>query len=458
MHDQIGGGFHRYSTDARWLVPHFEKMLYDNALLVLDYVEGARATGRADFAAVARDSLAYLDREMKSADGLFYSATDADSAAGVEAGAKREEGRFFTWTPAEIEGALGADRARVANAYYGVTRSGNFEGRTVLNTAFAITDVAKLLGMTVSSVQASIDESRPLLYAARATRAAPARDEKVLTAWNGLVISAFSQAALALSDEAYARTASRAASSILAKLRVNGRLLRSYKDGEAHYDAYLEDYAFLIAGLLDLFEATGEPRWLREAIALDDVLSAHYEDKASGGFFLTADDHAALIAREKPSYDGAEPSGNSVHALNLLRLNALTSPERGYRVRAERTMKAFERTLAEGPAQLSEMLMALDFRAIGAKEIVIVVPSARSEAEPFLAQLRKTYLPNRVLAVVAEGEALAALGAVAPVVIGKIAQHGKATAYVCEKQTCALPTTDPHVFATQISAGSRAAP
>ena len=446
MHDQVGGGFHRYSTDAHWLVPHFEKMLYDNALLATDYLAGYQVTGHEAFAAIARDIYRYVDRDMTSPEGAFYSATDADS---LGPDGHREEGRFFTWTPSEMVDALGDDRARIVVAAYGVTGGGNFDGRNILHVDSPFGDVAKDLRLPVERLTSVVEESRDLLYAARAKRPPPGRDEKILTAWNGLMISAYAQGSLVLGDPAYAARAVRAADFILAKLREDGRLLRSFKDGAAHYDAYLDDYAFFIAGLLDLFEVMGEVRWLKEAIGLDDVLQKHYEDSRSGGFFLTSDDDPKLLAREKPDYDGAEPSGNSVEALNLLRLQELI-PDRTFGERAERTLKAFDRTLGSNPLALSEMLVALDFRYDSPKQIVIVAPTARAEADPFLERLRKTFLPNRALSIVTSGPDETAQGELVPTIRGKLAKGGAATAYVCERQTCELPTTDPNVFDRQI--------
>jgi uncharacterized protein len=447
MHDQVGGGFHRYATDARWLVPHFEKMLYDNALLAMDYLAAYQVTGRETFAAIARDIFRYVDRDMTAPEGAFYSATDADS---LGPGGNREEGRFFTWTPAEVVDTLGEDRARIVVAAYGVTGSGNFDGRNILHVDSAFSDVATALHLPVGRVTRTVEESRELLYAARAKRSPPGRDEKILTAWNGLMISAYAQGSLVLGDPAYAARAARATDFLLSKLREGGRLLRSFKDGAAHYNAYLDDYAFLIAGLLDLFEATGEVRWLNEAVGLDEVLEKHYEDSRGGGFFLTSDDHPKLLAREKPGYDGAEPSGNSVEALNLLRLQEFMFPDRAFRKRADHTLEAFGRILRSNPLALSEMLLALDFRYDSPKEIVIVAPTVRSEADPFLERLRKTFLPNRTLSIVTAGRDDTSQGELVPAVRGKVAKGGAATAYVCERQTCELPTTDPNVFDQQI--------
>ncbi len=446
IHDQAGGGFHRYSTDPRWLVPHFEKMLYDNALLATTYLEAFQATGRREFADVARDILRYIDRDMTSPEGAFYSATDADSLA---PNGKREEGWFFTWTLAELEAALGRERARVVEAYYGVTAKGNFHGRNILHTPRPLPEVARELGIPLEKARQIVDESRELLYAGRNKRPRPLRDEKILTSWNGLAISALAQASLALGDDRYAQRAARAAQFVLAKLRRNGQLLRSYKDGQAKHDAYLDDYAFFTAGLLDLFEATGEPRWLESAIDLDRVLERHYDDSKAGGFFATAADHEQLLAREKPAYDGAEPSGNSVAVANLLRLAEFTSGDR-YRRRAERALQAFRNVLARSPVALSEMLLALDFYYDTPKEIVIVTPQSRADAEPLVARLRASFVPNRVL-IVAPQSRIPALVKLVPLVEAKIAQKGRATAYVCEKRVCQLPTADPDVFARQVA-------
>ena len=446
MYDQIGGGFHRYSTDARWLVPHFEKMLYDNALLAIDYLEGFQVTGREDFARVARETLRYVQRDMTSPEGAFYSASDADSP---DAHGHSKEGLFFTWTPAEIEAVLGKERARAVSAYYAVSSGGNFDGRNILNTPRSLEEVAKDLKLPPDKVRSTVEQSKDLLYAVRSKRPPPARDEKILAAWNGLMISAHARAGLILGEDVYARRAERAADFVLTRMRKDGRLLRSYKDGQSHHNAYLEDYAFMIAGLLDLYEATSSPRWLREAIALDAILEISYEDKKGGGFFLTSADHEKLLAREKPSYDGAEPSGNSVQAMNLLRLQEFTTKD-SYRQRWERTIGALYAVISKAPSALSEMLLAIDFYLDTPKEIVIVTPGLRANAETLLAQLRTTFLPNRILVVAGEGEDLNTQAKLVPLLENKIAQKGKPTAYVCERGVCELPTTAPDVFARQL--------
>jgi len=451
MYDQVGGGFHRYATDARWLVPHFEKMLYDNALLAIAYLEGFQATGREDFARVAREILLYVERDMTSPQGAFYSASDADSLA---PGGRREEGYFFTWTPEEIEAAIGKERARIVAGRYGVTSQGNLEGRSILHLARPIPDLARDLEIDPGRLPAILEDARGELYRARAKRPAPLRDEKILTAWNGLMISAFARAALVLGEDRHARTAARAADFVLGNLRRDGRLIRSHSEGRPGRNAFLDDYACLTAGLIDLFEATGGRRWIEAAIGLDAVLEAQYEDRTGGGFFMTSADHEALLAREKPAYDGAEPSGNSVAVMNLLRLHALTTDDR-YRRRAERALAAAGPVLKRSPTALSEMLLAVDFRLDTPKEILIVTPpgpgGGAGGAGPLLTALRRAFVPNRVLVVVQEGEALAALSRIVPLVQGKTAHNGKATAYVCENRVCDLPTTDPAVFARQIA-------
>ncbi len=446
MYDQIGGGFHRYSTDAKWLVPHFEKMLYDNALLTVAYLEGYQATGRSEFADVARDILEYVSREMTSPEGGFYSATDADSPT---PGGHDEEGWFFTWPLEEVWSTLEMDDARLVERYYRMTKTGNFEGRNIPHVTASLEDVAKELELEPDQARKMLAEARKQLYDVRLGRPAPIRDDKILTSWNGLMISAFATAGLVLDETSYLEQAERSANFILETMRVDGRLRRSYKGGEARFNGYLDDYAFLIAGLLDLYEATWNPRWLREAIALQTTLDEHYADTETGGYFMTSDDHESLLAREKPVYDGAEPSGNSVALMNLLRLSELTTDDR-YRAAADRLLSAFGAQLSRGPTGLSEMLLALDYRLSRPKEIVIVTPRSHDQAEPFLKVLRETYLPDRVLVVASKGKDLEEQQKLIPLLEGKRPIKGKATAYVCEQGVCKLPTGDVETFTEQL--------
>ncbi len=446
IHDQIGGGFHRYSTDAHWLVPHFEKMLYDNALLAIAYLEAYQATGRNEFAEEARSILRYVQRDMTSPDGGFYSATDADSPT---PGGNREEGRFFTWTPAEVTAVVGKDRAALVNDYFGVTPSGNFEGRNILHVAKSVAELSKQTGTSATDVRQIIEGARAALLAARSRRPPPGRDDKVVTSWNGLMISALARASFALNDPLLAPSAERAAQFLLERHRIDGRLLRGSVAGLPGGEAFLDDYAFLIAGLLDLYEASSNPRWFSEAVALQRSLDAHYLDAEHGGYFATGDDHEALLAREKPSYDGAEPSGNSVEVMNLLRLYEFTTDDR-YRTQADRVLAAFAASLARSPTAMSEMLLAVDFRYGEPKEIVIVVPKARSEAESFLNHLRRSFVPNKVLVVAVAGKEFDEQARLVPILREKVVTKGVATAYVCEKGVCQLPTADPSGFAKQI--------
>lgn len=435
MRDQVAGGFHRYSTDARWLVPHFEKMVYDNALLTLAYLDAYQATGDPQFAAIARDTLRYVARDMTAPKGGFFSATDADS---LNLEGHRDEGFYFTWTPAELTQVLGAGDARVVMAVYAVTPKGNFEGRSILHQPRPLDVVATELGLDRAALDAKIELIREALYIARNLRPAPIRDEKILVSWNGLMIAAFAQGAMVLQDPKLADIARAAADRILNSMRRGKRLVRSALGGQLGGPAFLDDYAFLIAGLIDLFEATGEGRYLDAALELDGVLAEHFEDP-KGGYYTTGSDHEVLLAREKPSDDGAEPSGNSVQALNLARLHELTTDDR-YRQRLERLLLSFSGTLAKAPMTLSELLLAVDFQHDTAKEVVL--SSSRSGgSDGFLKVMAQTFVPNRVLIRVTGTPSKAAQKRT-PLVEGKVPLDGAATAYVCENGVCARPTHD----------------
>jgi uncharacterized protein len=448
IHDQVGGGFHRYATDERWLVPHFEKMLYDNAQLATLYLDAAQAMGRADLAAIARETLDYVRREMTAPEGGFYSATDADSStpAGEE-----KEGAFFTWTPAEIEAAVGPTAATAVMAWYDVTPAGNFEGRTILSTPRPPADVAGSLAIPPDALRAAIDDARPRLYAARAERLPPGRDDKIVVSWNGLMISAMSRVALVTGRPEYAEAARRAADFVLTKLRApDGRLLRSFRDGRASGPAVLDDYAFLIQSLLDLFDTSSERRWLDEALALEKQLDGAYLDAAAGGYYLTAASAEPLLVRDKPVYDGVEPSGNSVALLNLLRLNELSGDPR-FRRRAEDGFAAFASVVARDPTSAPMLLAALDFYHDTPLEIVLVAPRTRAETAPLLAVVRRAFVPNHALVVVVAGAELEQLAGRVPFVEGKLAIEGRPTAFVCVRTHCELPTSDPAVLAEQLT-------
>ncbi len=450
MYDQAGGGFHRYSTDPKWLVPHFEKMLYDNALLVSAYVEAFLATGEERHAKVARHVLAYVARDMRTPEGAFFSATDADS---IGPGGEREEGYYFTWTPEDLVGLLGADKAKLVSAYFGVTQRGNFEGRSILNVQGPLATYAAAQGISDDDAARIVAEARETLYLARGERPAPHTDDKVLVAWNGLMISAFAQAARALGPDRerevdYLAIGEACANYILGNMREEGRLLRSSQGGKAHLRAYVDDYAFFIAGLLDLYMASGTSRWLEAAIELQGHLDAHYGDER-GGYFMTADDHEALLTREKPSSDGAIPSGNSMAILNLLTLHQLTGKNE-YQERADAGLRAFGEALRSSPIGLSEMLLAVDYRSDAVKQVVIVAPEG-GDSRSFREIAGKAWAPNQVFVATTEGAALDALSSLVPLVEEKIAIAGQVTAYVCEDTQCDLPTGDPDVFRKQLA-------
>jgi hypothetical protein len=430
IHDQVGGGFHRYATDAEWLVPHFEKMLYDNALLALAYAEGWQATGRRDFARVTKQTLDYLLREMTAPEGGLYSATDADSEG--------EEGRFFVWEAKELRETLGADADRFAR-FHGVTEAGNFDGRNILWVPAPDEETWEALA-----------PARAALYARRERRVHPLRDEKVLAAWNGLAVSALAFAGRVLGEPRFVDAAARAADFVLSRMVKGGRLMRTWLAGEAGVPGYLEDHAFVVQGLLDLHEATFDVRWLAAAVQLSEKLEALFGDPAGGAWFHAATDHERLLAREKPTHDGAEPSGASVATLNALRLAAFTSDAR-WRQIAEAALRHYGRALEEQPASMTELLLAVDFASDAVREVVLVWPEGAPMPEPFAEVLRRTFLPSRALTGAPEGDGIARLGAVATIAAGKAAAGGQPTAYVCEQGACRLPAIAADKLASQIA-------
>jgi uncharacterized protein YyaL (SSP411 family) len=449
IRDHLGGGFHRYSTDRRWLVPHFEKMLYDQALLAVTYLEGWQVTRRADFREVVREILDYVLAEMTSPEGGFHSASDADSAG---PDGEMEEGRFFTWTPAELETALGSADAALARAWWGVSATGDVEGRAVLRRWRSPLAVASELSLSQAELQRRIPGIRARLLAARAKRSPPLRDEKVLAAWNGLMISAFARAGLAFNEARYTQAAEKAADFVLGRMRSEGRLHRVALAGRASGPGYLDDYAFVVAGLLDLYEAAPNPRWLREALALQRIQDAWYADEVFGGYYRTASDGESPIAREKPKRDGAVPSGNSVAALNLLRLATFTSDDE-WQEKASLAFAGYHELLQRRPEAVAELLVALDF-AIDPKKEILLVHRPGVDPELLLSRLRPAFVPNRILSVVAEGDDLARHAVEVPLLAHKRARKAGVTAYVCENRVCRLPTSDPEIFERLIGSGA----
>ena len=427
MYDQLGGGFHRYSTDARWLVPHFEKMLYDNALLSRLYLHYFQVSGEQSARETAEGILDYVLREMTHPDGGFYSTQDADSEG--------HEGKFFVWDFKEIQQTLGEKDAGIFSSYHDITEAGNFEGKNIPNVTQPNEEVAK-----------SLRESRRKLFELRETRIKPDRDEKILTAWNGLMLASFAEAGVILNRPDYTDAARRNAEFVLANLRDNGMLLRTWKDGRAKFNAYLEDYAFLSEGLLTLFETTGELRWLKEALALADRMIEEFWDGESGGFYFTGKSHESLIVRAKDYFDNATPSGNSVAANVLLRLATLTGRE-NYRSLATAVLREIGDQARRYPSGFGYALSAVDFLLSTPKEVAIVGKDA-ADIQPLLAEAWRKYLPNKVVAP-AFGHDWEAAG-LTPLLVNRPLINSLATAYVCEHFTCKLPVTDVNALSAQL--------
>lgn len=455
MYDQIGGGFHRYSTDDKWIVPHFEKMLYDNARLLLDYTEAWQLTHKPFYRRIVSELASYVVREMQMPEGGFYSATDADSATPQ---GPREEGYYFTWTPdeirAELMAVLPATEATLTTETvlraYSVTAKGNFEGRSVFWRAPTIDLTPK--------EEERIQTAKEILYRARSERPAPLRDEKMITAWNGLMISALAKAGFALGNEAWIQSAKRAADWMMRTMRGDkGQLLRIYTQaGQAKYDAVINDYTYLAAGFLDLYEVTGYVPYLKEAVSLHDYLDKHFYDSANGGFYMTSDEAEVLLVREKPFQDSSEPSGNSVAALNLLRLATLTGQLR-WQQRAEKTIASVAQILQKTPIAVSEMLLAVDWYLYKPLEVVVIDPNRDEGIRAALWEnLRHVFIPRRVVvrALVAD---VAALSRLVPLLEDRRAINNKTTAYVCTEGVCQLPSlqVEPFVELLQASLPAR---
>ncbi len=430
IYDHLGGGFHRYSTDERWLVPHFEKMLYDNALLVPAYLEAYQITGREDFARVVRETLDYVLREMTQPEGGFYSTQDADSE-GVE-------GKFFVWSQQEVVNVLGKERARTFSTCYDVTARGNWEGSTILNRPRALAECARERKVAPEELVQTLDECRRLLFDVRGNRVAPPRDDKILVAWNGMMISAMARAAPILGETQYRDAAVEAAHFILEQMRdERGRLLHSFKDGKARFGAYLDDYACLIDSLVDLYQATFDPHWLRHAVELAETMQERFADP-EGGFFYTPDDHEQLIARNKDSQDSSTPSGNAVAAMALARLGRLTS--RGEFVeRATETLESFSEQIARFPMASGQALLTLEFLHGPAYEFVLVEGGKAAENDAATSALFSRFLPNKVVVRGADSGDGPASELLQPLLEGRTSADGEPTLYVCRGGTCQRP-------------------
>ena len=442
IYDQLGGGFHRYSVDAVWLTPHFEKMLYDNAQLLLAYLHAWQVTGRPLFRRVVDETIAYVLREMTAPDGGFYSTQDADSEG--------EEGKFFVWTPAEIDAALDARQAEVFKSYYGVSARGNFEGRNILYVARSVEAVAQKIGLPPAEAEELLAQARTALFTLREQRVKPARDEKILTEWNGLMIHALAECGAAL-DHAPALDAARhAADFVLAHMsQADGKLYRSFKgnaaDGRARFNAYVEDYAALVRGLIALYEATFEQRWLDEAVRLTGVMFAQFHDAERGAFYQTGVDHEQLVVRRKDFIDNAIPSGNALAAESLIRLAALLGKEE-YRREAETIVLTIKDALTQQSLGFGRMLGNLNALLAPSREIAFVGDPAGEATQALLHVVRSRYLPTTVLALKLPQEE-----SDLPVLEGRTLVDGQPAAYVCTNYTCRLPVTTPQALAELLS-------
>ena len=464
IYDHIGGGFHRYSTDQHWFIPHFEKMLYDQAMLSKTYLETYQITRNQEYAQTAKGILDYVLRDMTAAQEGFYSAEDADSLPPPEFSnmtpasampSHKLEGAFYLWRYHEIVELLGKESAVLLNYYYGVEAQGNvladphgeFTGKNILYAAHSLDETAQKFGKTPQEIEQILSESRNKLFAARQRRPRPHLDDKVLVDWNGLMISSLAFGSGVLHEPKYRLAAEQSAQFILSTLiRKDGRLLRRYRDGEAGILGTLEDYAFFIHGLIDLYEATFKAEYLKQAKRLTEDMVRLFWDEKEGGFFFTGSDAERLLVREKVIYDGAIPSGNSMAALDLLRLGRLTF-NKNWENKAEELFKAFGQELSSAPSAFAQALMALDFALGPSQEIVIAGQKDDGQTQAMLKSIYERFLPNKVVILRPAGEEQArAIIEAAPFVKGQQALEGKTTAYVCKNYTCEFPTSDIQKF------------
>jgi len=440
VYDQIGGGFHRYAVDARWLVPHFEKMLYDNAQLPRLYLEAYQVAGEPGLRRVVEETLDYVLRDMRHPEGGFYSATDADSEG--------EEGKYFVWTPAEVARVVDTNDVDLVCRYWDISEQGNFEGKSIPHITLTVEQVARMFGLSPADAAAALERARARLLAARAERVPPARDEKILTGWNGLMIGALAEAGRVLRAARFVEAACAAAEFVWTRLRAGGKLLHGWAGGRAKHGAYLDDHAFLASALLDLYEATGDRVHLERARELVAALDARFHDGAGGGYFFTAHDEEQLIARSKPGADGSLPSGNAVAAHVLLRLHHLTG-EAGPRAHAEEILRLYHDEAAENPFGHATYLQALELYLEGPVEVVVVGRRGAADTDVLWGQVARAYLPHRVLVATQPGEPDLPLPARERPAVG-----GQATAYVCRNFTCSAPVTRADELARLLQPGA----
>ncbi|MDH3599098.1 MAG: thioredoxin domain-containing protein [Candidatus Tectomicrobia bacterium] len=447
IYDHIGFGFHRYATDPEWRVPHFEKMLYNQALLLALYTEVYQATGKPLYAQTAREIATYVLRDMTAAEGGFYSAEDADSEG--------EEGLFYVWTAAEIRQILGPEEAALFMQVFRIDPQGNFpEGKAKQHNIPHLTEplaaTATRLNLSESDLQPRLDASRQRLFNAREARPHPFKDDKVLTDWNGLMIAALAKAGQALQEPSYTAAAQRAADFILRSLRnEDGRLWKRYRNGSAALPGHVNDYAYLIWGCLDLYEATFDVSYLQAAIDLQRLMLQYFWDDAQGGFFYTASDGEALLVRSKATFDMSIPSGNAVAALNLLRLERITADTR-FADRADALLRTFSAQVAQAPASHTLFMAAFDFALGPSFEVVISGSPESPDTVAMLQSLRQRFLPNKVVVFRPNDTQAPAISKLAPFTQNQKPLQGKATAYVCQNFVCNMPTTDPQEMLTSL--------
>jgi uncharacterized protein YyaL (SSP411 family) len=430
IYDHLGGGFARYSTDERWLAPHFEKMLYDNALLTSAYLEAYQLTRDAQFSQVARETIDYILSRMTDPAGAFYSTEDADSE-GVE-------GKYYVWSLAEVQQILGHERAKTFAYVYDITEHGNWEDHNILNLPRTLAQAAKMLSKDEAQLRDQLAADRQALLAVREKRVPPFKDTKVLVAWNGLMIAALAEGGRILAEPRYLQAAERSAGFILDRMRRDdGRLLHTYKDGQAKLDAYLDDYADLIDGFTRLFEATGTPRWLESALELADIMIDEFADKKLGGFYFTGNRHEKLIARQKDVQDNATPSGNGMAATALIRLGALTGREELTKA-GRSALESVQIILEKEPAAAGQSLMALDFLTGSIQEFAVIAGTDATEFQAVQEAIAGSFRPHKVVAP-ATPEQAAILAPRLPLLADRPAKDGRTTTYICEHFTCQAP-------------------
>ena len=433
MYDQLGGGFHRYSVDGQWLVPHFEKMLYDNAQLADVYLEAYQLTRNPLYRRTAEETLDYVLRDMTDEGGGFHSSQDADS--------EDEEGKYYVWSLEEIGQTLPAEDAGLLGRYYGVTKGGNFEGHNILHVGTPTDEFAKKEGMTSDDLLRRLDGMRPKLLVVRAKRVPPGKDDKILTDWNGLMISAFARGYQVLGTKAYLDAAEKAATFILTHMRSEQGLLHTHRAGRSHIAAYLDDYAFLTQGLIDLYECTFEPKWIEHARTLVQEMLERFWDAEAGGFYNTAAGEPHLIVRTKNAHDSSIPSGNAVAAEALLRLAKLTGNKEDFD-RALGVLKAFGGAVKHSPTAFVRMLSAYDFHRGPAKEIAICGHREAADTKAMLAAVWGRYLPNKVVALIdPRAKDAASIAKAIPLLESRPMINDRATAYVCYDYHCKAPVT-----------------